>query len=81
MKASMLDFRRRGREIIEALERGESVTLTYRGREVAEAVPSSPSSLSGEATEHPAFGLWGDCIDESPSDVVRRIRKGRVDAV
>ncbi|MBI2192911.1 MAG: hypothetical protein HYU36_13105 [Planctomycetes bacterium] len=35
MKASFLDLRRRMREVLRALERNESVTILYHGKEKA----------------------------------------------
>ena len=40
MKASMLDLRRRMRDVLRALDRNESVTIYYRGKEKAVLSPS-----------------------------------------
>ena len=39
MNASVLDLRRNMKDVIAALDRNESVTLTYRGRRKASIVP------------------------------------------
>ena len=41
MKASIVDLRYRMKSVLEALDRGESVTVLYRVREKARLVPIS----------------------------------------
>jgi hypothetical protein len=80
MNATFVDFRRRSREIIRALERNETVTVLYRGRIAAVMHPVSKPAAS--TAEHPAFGMWANRSDMA--DVpryVRLLRKGRRDAV
>jgi prevent-host-death family protein len=62
MKATVLDLRRRTKDIIEALDRGESVTITYRGKEKGTIVPARKRKRRS-VTEHPAFGMWKDRED------------------
>jgi prevent-host-death family protein len=72
-----VDLRRRTREIIEALDRGESVTITYRGKEKGTIVPARKKKRRS-ITEHPAFGMWKDREDmKDPSAWVRKIRRSR----
>ena len=80
MKASAVDLRRRTREIIEALDRGEEVTITYRGEEKGVIVPSkSRRKKCRPMSEHPACGMWKDREDmKDPSAWVRKIRRSRV---
>jgi len=84
MKASFLDLRKRPGEILRALERNEPVTLLYRGRPKAIMQPIGPAGDQDgvRAAEHAAFGLWADRDDmqDVPAHV-RRLRKGRVDAL
>ena len=64
MKATAVDLRRKTREIIEALDRGEEVTITYRGEEKGVIVPSkSRRKKYRPMREHPAFGKWKDRED------------------
>lgn len=80
MKATMLDLRRRTKDIIRALDRGESVTLTYRGKEKGVIVPSGQRKRKyRSAADHPAVGMWKDREDmKDPSAWVRKIRRSRV---
>lgn len=79
MKATMLDFRKQPGRIMKALERNESVTLLYRGKERGILYPF-PRGRQGAANlaEHPAFGMWKDRKDlKDPAAYVRRIRAPR----
>ena len=81
MEASILDLRRQPRRILEAIDRGECVTLSRRGKEVARIVPIR-SKKRLRAEDHPSFGMWSDMSpDETPDEMVRRWRKGRFDAL
>ena len=84
MKASLVDLRRRSRDIIRALERNESVTVFYRGKPKAIMRPLSGQGEAPRMTaqEHPAFGLWADREDlKNVAARVRQLRRGRLDAV
>lgn len=80
MQASIVEMRKRTREIIEALERGETVTILYRGRPTATMRPYGAAS-GGDASdvrEHPAFGMWSDRKGLSdPTEYVRELRQWR----
>jgi len=83
MKASVLDLRRRTREILKALERNETVTILYRGKVkgILRPVPGREVK-AGSAASHPAFGMWKDRRDlKDVARVVRDLRKGRSHAV
>ena len=79
MKATILDLRRHMREVLLALDRNESVTIFYRGKEKAILSPSrqrTDKSIRG----HEAFGMWRDREDTADvDDYVRDLRKGRLD--
>jgi len=83
VKASILDLRRRMRDVLRALERNEPVTILYRGREKARLCPvSGRKDRAVSVAEHAAFGMWKDRADlRQVAQVVRRLRKGRVHAV
>lgn len=79
MKASILDLRRRMRDVLLALDRNESVTIYYRGKEKAILSPSRRSTTKS-IKGHEAFGMWRDREDTADVDAyVRDLRKGRVD--
>jgi len=82
MKASILDLRRKMRDVLAAIERNEMVTIVHRGK--AKAVMNSiRDRRSGvKAADHPAFGMWADRRDlQNVGTAVRRIRRGRVHAL
>ncbi len=83
MKASILDLRRRMREVLGALDRNEPVTILYRGRPKGVIHPSSPGNNAvASVTEHSAFGMWKDRADmQAVEQVVRSLRQGRFHAI
>ncbi len=80
MKATAKDLRINSKLIIETVERGEEVTLTYRGIAIAVIVPikGKKDGKAKDLKESQLFGIWAD---HKPSkDVgqyVRKMRKGR----
>jgi hypothetical protein len=81
MKASILDLRRRMREVLHALERNEPVTILHRGKAKGILYPSAPAKAVA-VSEHPAFGLWKDRPEmENVGEAVRKLRRGRFDAL
>ena len=62
-------------EALECVDRGESVTVTYRGKPRAKLVGIEPPC---EETVSPAFGMWQDRSDMADVDAhVRRLRDER----
>lgn len=81
MKASILDLRRHMREILNALDLNETVTLTYRGKDKAIIIPSNGNGTKVSPKNHPAFGLWQNRKGNEVDAMVRKIRRGRGHAV
>ncbi len=83
MEASVVDLRRRMREILAALDRNETVTITYRGKPKATLTPIARKKLTvEEMRRHPAVGLWKDREDmKDPVAWVRKLRRSRFGAV
>ena len=78
MKASFLDLRKNGKDILRALERNESITLLYRGKEIAVISPIKGKNPKMRVQDHEAFGMWANREDMKDVDAyVRRLRKGR----
>ena len=79
MEASVLDLRKKMREVMSAIDRRERVTLTHRGRRRAVIVPlgeAKPDRV--KVADLPAFGMWADRSDMTdPVDYVNEIRKPR----
>ena len=78
MKASILDLRRRMKDVLLALDRNESVTIFYRGKEKAILSPSRQRT-DKSVKYHEALGLWRDRKDMADVDAyIRNLRKGRL---
>lgn len=79
MKASAKDLRYKTKEIIAALERGEEVLLTYRGKEKARIIPvSKRTPKSYEEEEISLFGIWRDNEKVASVDAyLDKVRGGR----
>ena len=79
MKASIIDLRRRMKDVLRSLERNETVTVLYRGKAKAVMIPAGKElGQMPLLTEHKAFGMWRDREDMKDVDrYVRGIRKGR----
>lgn len=82
MKATVLDLRYRTKDVLKAVERGETVTILYRGKEKALLQPLPSGPRRSKLSDDPAFGMWKDRKDlKNVSDFVRKLRKSRVDDV
>ena len=78
MKVSILDLKRRMKDILLALDRNESVTILYRGKEKAILSPIRHRSKK-PVKDHEALGMWRDRKDMTDVDAyVRNLRKGRL---
>jgi hypothetical protein len=75
MKDSIVDLRYKTREILEALERNESVTVLYHGRVKGVIQPAGKPPAAAVA-EHPFFGMRADAA-ESVADELERLRQPR----
>ena len=78
MKATVLDLRYRTKDILKAVERGETVTVLYRGKEKARILPPPSKKEGKDLRADKAFGLWKDRKDmRNVAAFVRDMRKGR----
>lgn len=78
MKATILDLRYRTKDVLKAVERGETVTVLHRGKEKAQITPVRSPSLSAKIRANEAFGMWKDRKDLSNvPKFVRMLRKSR----
>jgi prevent-host-death family protein len=76
MKATAKDLRFHSKELLDTVNRGEEVVITYRGKPCAKLVPYSEAGRTTAKNE--LFGMWKD--HESTQNVeeyVRKLRKGR----
>lgn len=79
MEASVLDLRKRMREVMTAIDRHEMVTLTHRGKRRAIIIPwSKTKKAKVKTTDLAAFGMWSDRPEMAdPAAYVETIRKPR----
>ena len=78
MKMTAKALRSQVAAALACVERGETVTITYRGKPRAKIVAADQPAVDDEADRMPAFGMWQD--REEMADVqayVREMRKGR----
>lgn len=76
MKVSVVDLRYKTKSILEALDRNETVTILYHGKEKGLITPIGRSQEMA-VEDHPFFGMNSE--DTEPvSEVMDRIRGARV---
>ncbi len=78
MNATISDLRRRTGEIMDAVDRGETVHVLCRGKERAVIIPARQKPKKRVRMEdHPFVGMWAD--DKEKEDVAAYVRKLRQD--
>ena len=74
MTTSIRQLRTSTKEILSAVERGETVFITNRGKPCAKIMPIEQKKKSLE--DHPAFGMWKDREDmKNPSEYIHNMRR------
>ena len=81
MEAKAKDLRTRSKEILSAVERGEEVVVTYRGKPTAKIVPYGNSNRKKKKENrngHSLFGMWRDHTGVADVDeFIKTVRKKR----
>ena len=79
MEVSVLELRRKMKDVMTAIDRHEHIILTYRGIRRAAIVPLDDENRNDvKVSELPAFGLWSDREDMAqPVEYVSNLRKPR----
>jgi antitoxin (DNA-binding transcriptional repressor) of toxin-antitoxin stability system len=83
MDATIVDLRYRMKDVLRAIDRGEAVTVLYRGKARARLLPYSeteddPNSAKPQTADQPLFGMWRDRDDLSHPELwVRSLRQPR----
>ncbi len=76
MDASIVDMRYKTKQIMQAVDRNETVNIFSRGKLKAQVVPPQKAKKRPSVMDDPFFGCRrGDT--EPVEDVVRRLRKPR----
>ena len=76
MKATSVDLRYRTKEVLEALDRRETVSLHVRGKLKGYIIPPNKGRSTLKASEHPFFGSRAD-DNEDVAVVMDRLRAPR----
>jgi len=77
MNATIVDLRYRMKDVLRAIDRGETVTILYRGKEKARLTPVAHESAA-KTKDQPLFGMWRDRDDlADPASWVRNLRRPR----
>jgi prevent-host-death family protein len=75
MEARIVDLRYRMKDVLRALERGETVTVLHRGKPKARIVPIEGDDRV-RASDTEMFGMWKDREDmKDPVEWVRQQRR------
>ena len=76
MKATAKDLRFHSKELINTVNRGEEVVITFRGKPCAKLIPYREENEEDPNTE--LFGIWKDNkMIQDVDEYVRGLRKGR----
>jgi prevent-host-death family protein len=82
MRATILDLRYRTKDVLKAVERGETVTVLYRGKEKALIQPIPSKLQRPKISADGAFGMWKDRKDlKDVAGFLGKLRKNRLDDV
>ena len=75
MKATAKDLRFHSKELLDTVNRGEEVVITFRGKPCAKLVPFKEAKKTKEDI---LFGIWKDNdAVRNVDEYVRNLRKGR----
>ncbi len=76
MKATAKDLRFHSKQLIETVNRGEEVVITFRGKPCAKLVPFE--ERKNKEIKSKVFGMWKDHdLTANVDEYVRSLRKGR----
>jgi prevent-host-death family protein len=77
MKASAKDLRFHSKELLDTVNRGEEVVITYHGKPCAKLVPYGKRQKKPVHKDE-LFGIWKDHEKaDNVEEYVRKLRKGR----
>ena len=80
MKTSAKDLRLHTRRILDAIDRGQEVTITHRGKPRARIVPIRSTRRAGRKSARtlPLFGIWKNhAASKDVAAYVNRLRRSR----
>jgi prevent-host-death family protein len=78
MKATAKDLRFNSKGLLDTVNRGEEVIITYRGKPCAKLVPYDKTDTIESMVKDEFFGIWKDNNEINDiNEYVKEIRKGR----
>ena len=78
MKATAKDLRFNSKELLDTVNRGEEVIITFRGKPCAKLVPYQGIKKNVKSEKSELFGIWENYDETQKVDeYVRSLRKGR----
>lgn len=80
MKATVVDLRYKMNDVLKALDRNETVTVLYHGKEKGLIIPVK-SKESKKIKDHPFFGMLTNDSQKSVLDELDNLRKPRYDDI
>lgn len=76
MKATAKDLRFNSKELLDTVNRGEEVVITFRGKPCAKLIPYNEEN--GQNTTNELFGIWKDNnMLQNVDEYVRGLRRRR----
>ncbi len=76
MKATAKDLRFNSKGLLDSVNRGEEVVITFRGKPCAKLIPYDGEN--GQNTTNELFGIWKDNdMVRNVDEYARGLRKGR----
>jgi len=76
MKATVKDLRFHSKELLDTVNRGEEVIITFRGKPCAKLIPYREGKE--KIMKNELFGIWKDNDSvQGVNEYVRNLRKGR----
>lgn len=76
MKATAKDLRFHSKDLLDSVNRGEEVVITFRGKPCAKLVPYQEKKT--KMGERELFGIWKDNdASQNVDEYVRNLRRGR----
>ena len=73
MEVTAKDLRSKINMLFDVLNKGEDITITYRGKAKAKLISTQKNI---EKKDDSLFGIWKD-KEDNVDDIVRNMRKGR----
>lgn len=80
MRATILDLRYRMKEVLQALERNETIEILYHGKPKGTIIPYRTKLKKLKSSQHPYFGM-NSATKKSVTKEMDNLRGGRYHAV